>query len=354
MDFTLTEEQTELRQLAADLVARVTPARVEQSETTAENFDRALWADLAQAGLLGISLPDDVGGHGLGLVEFTLVAEQLGRVVAPVPYIWTVAAALAVAEYGSDEQRSRWLPGVATGDIVLTYALPQSTAGVRVNGDRLTGICLAVPYAHVAAAVLVPVGDQLYAVVPEEVTPERATSREVFGTVTLDGASAELIGPAGAAEWLWQRIALGLAGVQTGVTDAALRMAADYTSQRKQFEKPLSSFQGVSHRLADGYVDNAAIRSSALQAAWHLDEGHDATEHVLSAAWWAAEGGQACVHITQHVHGGMGADVTYAIHRYFLWGKQVEMLLGGASALLARLGDVLLDRGDAGDAVTVT
>jgi acyl-CoA dehydrogenase len=245
------------------------------------------------------------------------------------------------------------LPGVAQGDTVLTYALPQSTADVRVDGDRLTGTLVAVPYAHVAAAVLVPVAGRVYAVVPEQVTPARATSREVFGHVTLDGAAAEPIGGNDVADWLWQRVALGLVGLQSGVTEAALRMAADYTSQRKQFEKPLSSFQGVSHRLADGYVDNAAIRSSMLQAAWHLDEGHEAAEHVLSAAWWAADGGQRCVHITQHLHGGMGADITYPIHRYFLWGKQIEMLLGGASALLARLGDELIDLPYAGDAVTV-
>jgi acyl-CoA dehydrogenase len=353
VDFTLTEEQTELRQLAETIVERITPTRLDEVEATAENFDRALWADLAQSGLLGISLPEDVGGHGLGLVEFMLVCEQLGRVVAPVPFVWTVAAALTIASYGSAEQKSRWLPGVASGDLVLTCALPQSTAGVRVEGDRLTGTCLAVPYAHVAAAVLVPLDGRVYAVVPEEVTPGRATNREVFASVTLDGAAAEVVGDQHTADWLWQRIAVGLAGLQAGVTEAALRMAADYTSQRKQFEKPLSSFQGVSHRLADGYVDNAAIRSSTLQAAWHLDEGHDATEHVLSAAWWAADGGQRCVHITQHVHGGLGADVTYPIHRYFLWGKQIEMLLGSGSALLARLGDELLDRPHAGDAVTV-
>jgi acyl-CoA dehydrogenase len=353
VDYTLTEEQDELRQLAATIAERITPDRVEEVEASADGFDRALWADLAQSGLLGVALPESVDGLGLGLVECALICEQLGRAVAPVPFVWTVAAALAIAAYGTEEQRARWLPGVVSGDIVLTYALPQGAVDVRIDGDRLTGTCVGVPYAHVAAAVLVPVDGRVYAVVPEHVAPGRATNREVYGLVTLDGAVAEPIGDEQTGDWLWQRVALGLAGVQTGVTDAALQMAAEYTSQRKQFEKPLSSFQGVSHRLADGYVDNAAIRSSVLQAAWHLDEGHEATEHVLSAAWWAAEGGQACVHITQHVHGGLGADITYPIHRYFLWGKQIEMLLGGASALLARLGDVLLDRPYAGDAVTL-
>src|SRR5438067_2088438 len=157
MDFTPTEEQNELRQLAATIVERITPTRLDDVEATAESFDRALWADLAQAGLLGISLPEDAGGHGLGLVEFALVCEQIGRVVAPVPFVWTVGAALAIAAYGSDEQKARWLPGVVSGDIVLTCALPQGTTGVRIEGHRLTGTCVGVPYAHVAATVLVPI-----------------------------------------------------------------------------------------------------------------------------------------------------------------------------------------------------
>jgi len=91
-----------------------------------------------------------------------------------------------------------------------------------------------------------------------------------------------------------------------------------------------------------------------LQAAWSLDAGVDAALAVQTAAWWAAEGGQHCVHVTQHLHGGMGADVTYPVHRYFLWGTQIELLVGGGSALLASLGDALADRPDAGDALVLT
>ena len=355
MDFTLTEEQEELRGLAATLLEKLaTTTRVEQVEADAECFDRALWSELAKAGLLGVPLSDDVGGLGLGLVDFALVCEQLGRVVAPVPLVWTGVAAGVIAAYGSDEQQARWLPGVVSGDVVLTCALPQTSAGVRVEGDRLTGTVIGVPYAHVAATVLVPVGQRVYAVTPEQVTPGRATSREVHGVLTLDGAIAEPVGGDGAAQWLTQRIVVALAAVQTGVTDAALRLAADYTSARKQFGKPLSSFQGVSHKLADGYVDNAAIRAAMLQAAWHLDQGQEAAAEVLSAGWWAAEGGQHCVHVTQHVHGGIGADITYPVHRYFLWGKQIELMLGGGSALLAQLGNALVDLPLAGDAVVLT
>jgi acyl-CoA dehydrogenase len=303
--------------------------------------------------LLGVALPEGVGGLGLGLVELALVCAEQGRVVAPVPFVWNATAAMAVAMHGSPTQQDEWLAGVVTGDVILTAALPHATGQLRIDGGVASGTVPAVPYAHVADAVLLPVGDQLYIVRPRNGRFGRATSREVYAEVTLDGEPAEPLGGIGSASWLWQRTLVALAGVQIGVTAGALRMAADYTSGRKQFGKPLSSFQGVALKAADGYIDNAAIRSTAMQAAWHLDQdSDDADLHVLSAAWWAADGGQHCVHLTQHVHGGIGADVTYPIHRYFLWGKQIEILVGGASAIAASLGEALIDRPDAGDAIS--
>jgi acyl-CoA dehydrogenase len=261
---------------------------------------------------------------------------------------------MVIAAHGTDEQKARWLPGVVSGDVVLTSALPHASAGVHVDGDTLTGTIVGVPYAHVADAVLVPVGERVFVIRPEQVEAGRASSNEVYAEVTLDSTPAEALGGDGVAAWLSDRVLVALAALQAGVTGGALRIAADYTSNRKQFEKPLSSFQGVSFRAADGYIDNSAIRATTLQAAWHLDEGHDdARVHVLSAAWWAADGGQRTVHSTQHIHGGIGADVTYPIHRYFLWGKQIELLIGGASATLARLGDELITHPHVGDAVTL-
>jgi acyl-CoA dehydrogenase len=355
MDFTLTEEQEELRGLAASLFEKDASAtRVEQVEAEDECFDRTLWAGLANAGLLGVALPEDVGGLGFGLVDLALVCEELGRVVAPVPLVWTTTAAMTIAAHGSEDQRSKLLPGVVSGAVVLTSALPQAAAGVQVDGDTMTGTIIGVPYAHVADAVLVPIGERVYVVRPEQVAAGRATSREVYAEITLDRTPAEPLGGDGASAWLSDRLLVALAALQTGVTAGALRMTADYTSSRKQFEKPLSSFQGVALKAADGYIDNSAIRATTLQAAWHLDEDHDdARVHVLSAAWWAADGGQRTVHTTQHIHGGIGADITYPIHRYFLWGKQIELLIGGASATLARLGDELVAHPQVGDAVTL-
>ncbi|MBV9484775.1 MAG: acyl-CoA/acyl-ACP dehydrogenase [Frankiaceae bacterium] len=358
MNLSLDETQNDLAGLAAQIMAgRGKPEQIEATEATEDAFDRDLWRELAEAGLLGVSIPEEYGGLGFGSVELGLVCEQLGRVVAPIPLVATGAAAQLIAACGTDEQRQRWLPGIAAGSVVMAVAAPQSVVELVANGDTASGVVVGVAWAHVADAVLIPHNGSVLALDPKAagVTAERAvtTGREVALTLTLDNAATDRIGDSGAAAVLQQRWLTALAATQAGVTDGALRMAASYTSTREQFEKPLSTFQSVALKAADGYLDTTAIQFAARQAAWTLDQGLDATLAVLTAAWWAAEGGQHCVHITQHLHGGMGADVTYPVHRYFLWGKQIEMLTGGASALLAELGDALVDRPDAGDSITV-
>jgi 3-oxocholest-4-en-26-oyl-CoA dehydrogenase beta subunit len=359
MNLTLDETQDELRGLAAQIFAgRGKVDRVEQVEATKEAFDRDLWRELADAGLIGVAIPEAYGGLGFGSVELGLVCEELGRVVAPVPLVATACAAQLIAHAGTPEQQQRWLPAVADGSAVIAIAPPQSVVGFKRDGDRVSGLLIGVAWTHVADLLLVPVGDTVIAIDPatDRVTASRGvtTAREVALTLTLDGVVAEPIGGPGSAHWLHQRWLTALVGLQAGVTDGALRMTASYTSTREQFGKPLSTFQSVALKAADAYLDTTAIQSSARQAAWCLDAGVDATLSVLTAAWWAAEGGQHCVHLTQHLHGGMGADVTYPVHRYFLWGKQIELLVGGASALLAELGDALAERPDAGDSIDLS
>jgi len=365
VDFTLSEEQTAARDLAEQIFqGSVTPERVKAVEATDERVDRDLWAALADANLLGLCLPEAVGGSGLGLLELCLVLEAQGQVVAPVP-LWAtvVLGALPIAEWGSAEQRQAWLPGVVRGDVLLSAALagpgtndphrPPVEARADGSGWRLFGLSVAVPAAHVADRVLVPArtpdGVGVFLVDPRGpgVTLERAitTNREIHPHLLLDGAPGEVLGSldAGgrAVAWMVDRALLGLCAMQIGVCEAAVRLAADYTSNRVQFGKPLSAFQGVALHAADGYIQTEAIRVTTWQAAWRLDAGREATSDVLVAKWWASEGGQRVVHIAQHLHGGMGADVDYPVHRYFLWGKQIEDTLGGASAQLARLGQTL-------------
>ncbi|MGW0997217.1 acyl-CoA dehydrogenase family protein [Streptomyces sp. NPDC002523] len=134
---------------------------------------------------------------------------------------------------------------------------------------------------------------------------------------------------------------VALAAVQLGVAEGALRHAATYLTGRHQFGRPLATFQAVQHQLADCYIDIEAMRVTLWQAVTALEDGEDAERAVLVAKWWATDGGLNVVHRIQHVHGGMGVDTDYPVHRHFLWGKQISTTLGGAGADLSRLGAVL-------------
>ena len=180
-------------------------------------------------------------------------------------------------------------------------------------------------------------------------TVERAltTNREVHPHLHLDGVTVGpddvLAGgdPGRGAEvltWMLERAWTGLCALQVGITEAAVRQTAEYLNTREQFGLPLATFQATKMRAADAAIDTEAIRVTTWQAAWRLDDGLDASRAVNVAAWFASESGQRVVFATQHLHGGMGADISYPIHRYFLWGKQIELLLGSPSAQLARLG----------------
>ena len=378
MDFTFSEEQEAVRQSAEAIFSGlVTPDRVKEVEESDERFDRALWAELAKADLLGVALPEAVGGGGYGMVELCLVLEAQGRVVAPVP-LWAtlVLGSLPVAQFGSDRLRARWLPGVVAGEVILTAALADvaadianggpgrpnvtATARKKKGGYKLSGTATGVPSAGVADRVLVPAatpdGGTVVAVVDPRargVGLERAvtTNREVHPHLHLDGvvvAEVDLLAGGdpgrGAAvlSWVLERAWTGLCALQVGVAEAALAQTAEYLNTREQFGKPLSTFQGTLLRAADAAIDTEAIRVTLWQAAWQLDNGIDAHLAVAVAIWFASDAGQRVVHATQHLHGGMGADVDYPIHRYFLWGKQIELLLGSGSSQLARLGAQLV------------
>jgi alkylation response protein AidB-like acyl-CoA dehydrogenase len=371
VDFAYTPEQEALRALAREVLTdHATPQRVTEIEASEERVDRALWAALAKAGLLGIAVPEEHGGSGLGMVELCILLEEVGRAVAPVPvHPALVQGTLPVAAFGTPEQRARLLPGVASGVLLLSGALeeprnldplaPATRAVADGAGWRLDGVKLGVPVAASAAAVVVsavtsfsqagegPGGGELFLVDPRGpgVTLQRqeVTNHEARFLMTLDGAPAEQLGGTGALAWLVRRARLGLCAMQVGVTDRALRMTAEYTSAREQFGRPLSAFQAVSQRAADAYVDVEGIRLTTQAALWRLAAGQEAEadDAIAVAKFWAAEAGQRVVHAAQHLHGGVGVDVSYPLHRSFLWAKELELSLGGATQQLLALGDMI-------------
>jgi 3-oxocholest-4-en-26-oyl-CoA dehydrogenase beta subunit len=339
VNFELDETQEAVRGLAGQIFRGSAPVeRVKEVEASDERIDRELWAELAKSDVLGLALPEASGGGGLGMVELALVLEQQGRQVAPVPLLATVVAAQAIAEFGSDDLRSQWLPKVIAGEAIL--ALGFTAADVTADGDTITGTAVA-PHGHAALRVLVPTPTGVYVVDPADAVREvnELTDRSKAAWLTFDRTPAQPLGDC--ADWILDRYRTGLAALQVGVCGAALDMTAEYVSNRNQFGRPLSTNQGVALRAADAYIDIRAIEAVLWQAAWRLDEGLDARKQAMVAQWWAAEAGQRVVHATQHLHGGMGADIDYPVHRYFLWGKTIEHLLGGPAPLLEQLGEEL-------------
>jgi len=368
MDFSFSEEQQDLQNLAKQILeGELTNERLKEIDASADHFDRDLWSKLADAGLLGVTVPEANGGLGYGFLEAALVLEQVGRTVAPVPYLATVVlGALPVAQFGSDAQRQRLLPGVAAGDTVLTAALVEfgadplvPTTTARRDGDAwvLDGQKDCVSAGMVADHVIVPAstadGGVVLAILDMAVpgvTRERqdTTNFDPEARLVLDGVrvtDADVLGtPAeGAANlaWIVERATAAQCAVAIGVCEEALRMTAEYTKTREQFDRPIATFQAVGQRAADAYIDTEAIRLTAWQAIWRLSEGLPATAEVAVAKFWAAEGGQRVVHAAQHLHGGMGVDKDYPLHRYFLLAKKLELTLGGATPQLLKLGAIL-------------
>ena len=352
MDFGLTEEQTELAGLTRKILAE----------------RDAPWGDLAAAGVLAAGLPPALGGAGLGLLEQCSVLIELGRAASDVPYLASVVlGAGAVAEFGHAEQREQWAAAAGRGSVVLTAALAEedgddprrpSARAERADGRWvLSGVKTAVDVAPEADLFLVPcaspAGVRVFLVAPSDagvrVEPQRLTDFASAGRVVLEGVVLDddrvLAGDgqgAEVADWLVARATVGLCAAQSGVIERALELTAEYAKSRVAFGRPIGSFQAVTQRLADAFVDVEAVRLTMWQAAWLLASGEAGSDAaVATAKFWAAEAGHRVAHTAVHVHGGMGIDVTYPVHRYFTAAKRYEFALGGATAQLRRIGDVL-------------
>lgn len=358
MDFAFTEEQSAIRELATDIfAAKLGTDRLEAVEATDERIDRELWRELATAGLVGIALPEEFGGGALGLTELCVLLEQQGRNVAPVPLWETALTAAAIAEFGTPQQKQAYVAPAVAGDLFLTVGLeefgsadpiaPKTVAGRAADGRwTLTGTKAVIPSAHVAARVVVSAATQsgtgLFLVDPAgagvQAENNETTTRAIATNLTFDSAPVELLAEGNSVQWLVDRVEVALAAIQVGVGDGAVSQAVSYLNGRHQFGRPLSTFQAVSHQLADCYIDLEAMRVTLWQAAWLLADGADSGTAVLVAKWWATDAGQRVVHRIQHVHGGIGVDIEYPVHRHLLWGKQIAATLGAASADLARLG----------------
>lgn len=366
MDFDLTEEEQAINDLTEQILAdKSTHARLKELSACGDRIDRDTWRALAAAGIVGCSIPEAHGGAGLGYMAVAKAVEVAARHASPVPLVSTVVAgAMPIVEFGTSEQQSRWLPQVASGELLVAAAIhetgitpahPMTDADPISDGWRITGVkqlvdggldagLLLVPaelYDGGVGVFLVPTDTEGVSIESVEVTTGRPhamvslNSVEVSNDAMLGGLAADgrMI-----VDWLVQRITVAMCMQMAGAARAAIELAADYTKERFQFDRAIATFQTVSNRAGDTYIDTEAIRLTAYQAAWRLDHGLEAADQIDIAKWWAAEAGFRVVHGAVHVHGGVGVDRDYPLHRHFLLARQLELTFGTGEEHLFELG----------------
>ena len=369
MDFELSEDQQALVELVDRILAdHCGNERLAELEKEARGsglgsvHDAQAWRALAAAGAISALLPGPEGAD-LGVLGLALLAESAGRRTAYVPVVAAIAlGALPLARFGGHDDL---LAEVAAGTKLVTAALEEPgepaslTTVARRSGDGyvLDGAKTMVPYGDLADSVLIPAavdGEPSLFLVPRSalgVTPLLVTGLQPYADLELETAvvpaSALLAQGAEALDWLRDVGGLALAAEASGVCAEAVRITARYTSTRKQFGEPIASFQAVAQRAADAHINAQVLRLTMLRAAWLLDDetrgGDTASRSEISAEvavakFHAGDAGSRVLHAAQHLHGGIGVDTEYPLHRYFVRGKQIEQTLGTATRQLLRIG----------------
>jgi alkylation response protein AidB-like acyl-CoA dehydrogenase len=366
MEFAFSQDQQEIQTLARKILSeQVSPESLRTyDEYRQPRFDAALWQQLVAAGLTAVAVDQEYGGMGFGFMELALLIEEVGRAIAPIPAIsHCVSAMLPIQRFAGAALKAAVLPSAVSGELLLTAALlepanddPANPLAVTATADGddllVSGVKTAVPFADQADRVLLAarLGSEV-AVVLLDTRAEgvsraalQVTSFEPQCQLELDSvrvpASDVLVtsGGAGIMHWIVERTQAAICAHQLGASDCAMRMAASYTSERKQFDVPIATFQAVGHRLANCYIDVECLRLTTYQAASLLHSEVPATTEVQIAKFWAGDTGHRVSYATQHVHGGTGIDRDYPLWRYCLWLRQNEMSLGCSSVQAAALG----------------
>ena len=351
MDFDLDETQQAVADLAATVLrSEADSARTTQALSGESGYDETLWKAMGQAGLLALALPEALGGDGFGPVEVASVLAAVGRQTLPVPALATLAlGVLPVVALGSVEQQHALLPEVADGQVLTaaireasqaTLASPATTA--RRDGDTfiVSGCKLGVQYAAQAHRILVTTDVGVLIVDPraDGVTLTRTpTSCGVPEfTMRLDDVAADLLSSDVAP--LHRFATAGAAAMGYGVVAGALALTSAHLGTRHQFGKPLATFQAVAQEIANVYIVARTIELASASVNWRLAAGLDADDDLDVAAYWLAQELPAALQVCHHLHGGLGVDITYPMHRYYSQAKDLARFVGGAAYRLDLIG----------------
>jgi alkylation response protein AidB-like acyl-CoA dehydrogenase len=361
LDFS--DEQKELQaQVRRYLAEKCTPAAVRAILEGPEPYDRALYAGLAEMGVLGAAIPEEYGGVGLSHLELCLFAEELGRVIAPVPVASSIyLCAEFLLQAGSEAQKAAWLPKLASGETVGTFALVegQGRAGadkveLKATGGKLTGVKSLVADGMAADVAVVAArtgaGDDGISLFLVDLNGPGVSRKELqsidptrsYAAITFDGAPGEALGGTGdgwhIASQVMDRAAILMAFEQVGGSDRALEMARDYALDRMAFGRPIASFQAIKHMLADMYVAATLARSNCFYGAWALATGSSELPVAAATARVSATTAfQQCAKNNIQVHGGMGFTWAFDCHLYYRRANALAVALGSLSTWESQL-----------------
>jgi len=374
VDFELSDDQRALQSAASSLLEeRCATARVRQVANESGRLDGALWAAMADQGWLAVELPEASGGLGLGLVETVVLGEQLGRHVAPVPFLGTVLAAGALAAAVADGETTgtttlgssavdSWVERLSTGDAVGAVAWSRGPAAVaaRSDGDggwTLTGRSDLVVYGPSADVVVVVAevrGDSaLFALAPDDAErppsePAMDLTRTVGWLAVADRPALRLGGPEGA-ERLLDRGATATSAEMLGAADRVLEMTVAYAKDRVQFGRPIGGFQAVKHRCADMLVDVEGMRSATYYAAWAVGAGDPEAAVAASVAKvWGSDAARRVMASGLQVHGGIGFTWEHDLHLFLKRSQLDQASFGDAVFHRERLARILRPRAESG------
>ncbi len=334
MDFGLSEDQREIQRTARELLAERARWERVREHAEAHRSDDALWQELCELGWPGIAVAEEYGGQGLGVVALSVLCEELGRVVAPVPFLPTVMAAALIEQAGSEEQRRRWLPGLAGGETVGAVGVAHNGVAELVVGGA-------------EAAVVVLLEGERARVLPAadaEVTPVEAIDPTRSAARVSVGDAGEAAGEPLAGD-VCSGIARALIAVSAelvGVSERALEMTVEYVKERKQFGVPVGSYQAVSHRCAQMLLDTERARSLTAFAAWSADaDPSSLAEAVAMAKAAASDAGREVTASAIQAHGGIGFTWEADIHWLYKRAQLDAALLHGSGFHRAQLAGML-------------
>ena len=353
MDFQLSEDQRAFADMAQSLFADYcTDDKLREHDASGQPFMQELWQQCVAAGLHSILVPEAAGGLGLGMSEMLAVLEQQGRALAQVPLWQQQVAAAAVVRFA--EGQDAVVQSAMQGELLalsLQAAVATRGPALQLQGDRLKGQLQAVPLGEQAQMALVAAaaGDEIKLVLvnlqADGVSRVAGMREDYCAVADISFRNTPVLAVLGgrALDWVHEAAIACLASLQQGVTQEQLRRTVEYVSERKQFDRPIGSFQLVQGQMADGYILMQAQRSALSQLVWRLDAGLPCVPQAHAVRAQSNELGLKVGRVAQHVHGGMGVDVTYHIHRFMFWCRALAAEVGSAEQHLQALGQWLAD-----------